>query len=104
MKNHQETRLRIYQATKASGLSWLGDIPRHWEIRRGKHLFDPIDIRSQNGTEELLTVSANHGVIPRRTANVTMFEAEDYTGYKLCWPGDLVINSLWAWAQGLGIS
>ena len=25
-------------------------------------------------------------------------------GYKLCWPGDLVVNSLWAWARGLGVS
>jgi type I restriction enzyme S subunit len=33
-----------------------------------------------------------------------MFKAESYTGYKLCWPGDLVINSLWAWSRGLGVS
>ncbi len=33
-----------------------------------------------------------------------MFKAESYVGYKLCWPGDLVINSLWAWSRGLGIS
>jgi len=33
-----------------------------------------------------------------------MFQAESYTGYKLCWPDDLVINSLWAWARGLGVS
>ena len=33
-----------------------------------------------------------------------MFKAESYAGYKLCWPDDLVINSLWAWARGLGIS
>jgi type I restriction enzyme S subunit len=37
-------------------------------------------------------------------AKVTMFKAESYAGYKLCWPGDLVINSLWAWAGGLGVS
>ena len=33
-----------------------------------------------------------------------MFKAESYVGYKLCWPDDLVINSLWAWAGGLGVS
>ena len=33
-----------------------------------------------------------------------MFKAQSYVGYKLCWPGDLVINSLWAWARGLGVS
>ena len=33
-----------------------------------------------------------------------MFKAESYAGHKLCWPGDLVINSLWAWGGGLGVS
>ncbi|MFM7086062.1 MAG: restriction endonuclease subunit S, partial [Cyanobium sp.] len=30
--------------------------------------------------------------------------AESYVGHKLCWPDDLVINSLWAWSRGLGVS
>ena len=33
-----------------------------------------------------------------------MFQAETYEGYKLCWPDDLVINSLWAWSRGLAVS
>jgi len=33
-----------------------------------------------------------------------MFKAKSYAGHKLCWPGDLVINSLWAWNGGLGVS
>ena len=93
-----------YPAYKPTAIPWLGDMPAHWDVRRGKHLMAPVDIRSKTGGEELLTVSAQHGVIPRETANVTMFKAESYVGYKLCWPGDLVINSLWAWAHGLGVS
>ncbi len=79
-------------------------MPVHWEVRRGKTLLQPVDIRSQTGNEELLTVSSERGVVPRESANVTMFKAESYVGYKLCWPGDLVVNSLWAWAYGLGVS
>ena len=93
-----------YPAYKPSGIPWLGDVPEHWEVLRGKALLRPVDIRSDTGGEELLTVSAQRGVIPRKSANVTMFKAESYVGYKLCWPGDLVINSLWAWANGLGVS
>ena len=104
MSNPETISLKPYPVGKPSGLPWLGNVPQHWGILRGKHIFHPIDTRSQSGNEELLTVSANRGVIPRNVANVTMFEAENYTGHKLCWPGDLVINSLWAWAQGLGIS
>ena len=93
-----------YPRYKPSGVEWLGDVPAHWKVRRGKTLFQPVDVRSQTGNEELLTVSAERGVVPRKSANVTMFEAKSYVGYKLCWPGDLVINSLWAWAHGLGVS
>ena len=96
--------LNPYSAYKDSGVPWLGEVPAHWEVWRGKTLFRPIDIRSQTGNEELLTVSAERGVVPRKAANVTMFKAESYVGYKLCWPDDLVINSLWAWARGLGVS
>ena len=93
-----------YTSYKPSGIPWLGAIPEHWDVYRGKALLSPIDIRSKTGDEELLTVSARHGVIPRKSTDVTMFKAESYVRYKLCWPGDLVINSLWAWAHALGVS
>lgn len=93
-----------YPASRHSGVEWLGDIPEHWGVRRGKTILRPVDVRSKNGHEELLTVSAGRGVTPRRTLDVTMFKAESYVGHKLCWPGDLVINSLWAWAGGLGVA
>jgi type I restriction enzyme S subunit len=93
-----------YPAYTNSGVPWLGQVPEHWEVQRAKRIFRCIDVRSLGGDEELLTVSSARGVIPRSTAAVTMFKAESYRGYKLCWPGDLVINSLWAWAGGLGVS
>ena len=96
--------LKPYAEYKESGLPWLGKVPAHWVTKRGKSYMSPIDRRSQAGKEELLTVSSARGVIPRNTAKVTMFKAESYTGYKLCWPGDLVINSLWAWGGGLGVT
>lgn len=96
--------LKPYADYKESGLPWLGQVPAHWEIKRGKSYLMAIDQRSKAGREELLTVSSARGVVPRRMANVTMFKAESYAGHKLCWPGDLVINSLWAWGGGLGVS
>ncbi len=90
--------------TKPSGVEWLGDMPEHWEVRRGKFVFASVDVRSSTGSEELLTVSSRDGVVPRAGRDITMFMAASYSGYKLCWPEDLVINSLWAWANGLGFS
>ncbi len=43
-------------------------------------------------------------IVKRRESNVNMFKAKTYVGHKLCWPEDLVINSLWAWGRGLGFS
>lgn len=96
--------LKPYAEMRESGLTWLGDIPAHWDVVRAKTVLHAIDFRSQQGAEELLTVSSERGVVPRSTANVTMFQASSYVGHKLCWPGDLVINSLWAWGRGLGVS
>ena len=33
-----------------------------------------------------------------------MFEAERKEGYKICLPGDLVINTMWAWMGAMGVS
>jgi type I restriction enzyme S subunit len=96
--------LKPYPGYKESGLPWLGAIPASWTVKRAKSVFERVDKRSKTGREQLLTVSSARGIVPRNTANVTMFKAESYVGYKLCWPGDLVINSLWAWAGGLGVS
>ena len=93
-----------YPTYKQTKLPWVPRIPDHWNLPRGKSLLRPIDVRSTTGTEELLTVSSARGVIPRSSTTVTMFQAQDYSRHKLCWPGDLVINSLWAWATGLGVS
>jgi type I restriction enzyme, S subunit len=89
---------------KPSGIPWLGDIPQHWEVRRAKYLFREVDERSSDGSEELLSVSHLTGVTPRSQKNITMFKAASYAGHKLCRPGDLVVNTMWAWMGALGVS
>lgn len=87
-----------------SGQEWLGHIPAHWRLERAKNLFAVRDERSDDGSEELLTVSHITGVTSRSEKDVYMFEADDKAGYKLCMPGDLAINTLWAWMGAMGIS
>ncbi len=86
----------------ASGIDWLGDIPAHWDIERSRWLFRERDERSETGAEEMLTVSHLTGVTLRSEKDVNMFEAESTVGYKLCFAGDLVINTLWAWMGAMG--
>ena len=87
-----------------SGIPGVGSVPAHWRIRRAKYVWKAVDVRSITGTEERLTVSSASGIVPRSSKNVTMFEAATYVGHKVVQPNDLVINSLWAWAGGLGVS
>jgi type I restriction enzyme S subunit len=85
-----------------SGVPWLGEIPAHWETERARWLFRERDVRSETGDEELLSVSHLTGVTPRSEKDVNMFEAETNEGHKVCEPGDLVINTLWAWMGAMG--
>ena len=75
-----------------------------WPLYRGKQLFHVIDERSQEGTEELLSVSHITGITPRSQKNVTMFQAESLAGYKLCQVGDVVANTMWTWQGAIGVS
>ena len=93
-----------YAPTQDSGVPWLGEIPAHWETERARWLFRERDQRSEDGTEELLTVSHLTGVTLRSEKEVNMFEAETLEGYKLCERGDLVINTLWAWMGAMGVA
>ncbi|MDP1547952.1 MAG: restriction endonuclease subunit S [Anaerolineales bacterium] len=104
-RTHVVTRgLNVQAPSRDSGVHWLGEIPAHWRIERARWLFSERDERSTTGEEELLTVSHLTGVTPRSQKDVTMFEAETTEGYKICQPGDLVINTLWAWMGAMGIS
>ena len=96
--------LKPYSAYKASGMPWLGRIPKHWDVRRAKYFFREADDRSVTGDEELLSVSHITGVTPRSQKNITMFLAESNVGHKICQPGDIVINTMWAWMAALGVA
>ena len=56
--------LRNGVAAKASGAEWLGDIPEHWHTMRCKYLFSERDERSQDGSEQHLSMSQKHGLVP----------------------------------------
>lgn len=94
----------IYPGYRTARMRWLLPVPEHWNEQRAKTFFREVDERSKTGQEELLSVSHLTGVTPRSQKNVTMFKAASYVGSKLCRPGDIVINTLWAWMAALGAS
>ncbi|NTF35031.1 restriction endonuclease subunit S [Rhizobium skierniewicense] len=93
-----------YPSYRQARIRWLPPVPEHWTERRAKTFFREVDERSHTGHEELLSVSHLTGVTPRSQKNVTMFKSASYIGSKLCQPGDIVINTLWAWMAALGTS
>jgi type I restriction enzyme S subunit len=96
--------LKPYDAYQSSGTEHLGEFPAHWRVRRAKVYLREVDERSVSGAEELLSVSHKTGVTPRREKNVTMFLAESNVGHKVCRPGDVVVNTMWAWMAAVGAS
>ena len=93
-----------YLTYKYSGVKSIGHIPEHWDVRPAKWHFREVDERSVTGSEEMLSVSHLTGITPRSQKNVTMFEAESNIGHKICKPGDIVINTMWAWMGALGLA
>ena len=89
---------------KPTGFQWLKEIPEDGTMERGKGLFYEINSKSDNGEEELLTVSQYTGVTPRSQKSVNMFEAETLEGYKICDVGDIAANTMWLWAGAIGVS
>jgi len=67
-----------------------------------------INERSEDGSEELLTVSQYTGVTARRERiseeNGLLTNAASLVGYKRVNPGDLVMNIMLAWNGSLGVS
>jgi len=96
--------LKPYPDYKDFDLPWLGLMPAHWSQLRAKYLFREVDERSKTGREELLSVSHLTGVTPRSQKTITMFLAKSNIGHKICRPGDVVINTMWAWMGALGVA
>lgn len=96
--------LQSPQKARSTGIDWLAQVPAHWDLRRAKWFYREVNERSERGDEQLMSVSHLTGVTPRAMKNVTMFMAASYAGHKLCRPGDLVINTMWAWMGALGVA
>ena len=81
---------------KDSGVEWIGEIPKHWKVTRLKYLLMSREERSHSGTEELLSVTIDPGVIRRRdylgNEEDHISRADSLVGYKVVRKNDLVNN------------
>lgn len=73
-------------------------------LQRVKYQYRIIDERAGADQPPLLAVSIHHGVVPRDSLTDDLPRAEDLSNYKLCEPGDIVLNRMRAFQGAIGIS
>ena len=84
--------MRPYPEYKESGVEWIGEIPKHWEVVRSKHLFGNRNQRGYEG-EPLLSVTQDQGILPRNELDYRVWNPDgNIKLYKLVRPGDWVIS------------
>src|SRR5262249_24684503 len=87
-----------------SGISWLGQIPAHWETRRVAWLFKERDERGEPDLP-LLEVSINSGVVLREFSEDRIENtAADFNTYKIARQGDIVFNKMRMWQGAVGVA
>ncbi len=99
--------LKPYPEYRTAEGGWVGEIPKHWAVRRMKYALREIDSRSTTGKEQLLRISQYTGVTQRRAADGSDeadTRASSLVGYKRVKPDDMVINIMLAWNGSMGVS
>jgi type I restriction enzyme S subunit len=96
--------LKPYPEYKDSGLPWLGQVPAHWEIRRGKSVFSESNLPVRDG-DEIVTCFRDGQVTLRKNRRTSGFMTALYeAGYQGVRTGQLVIHAMDAFAGAIGIS
>ena len=76
-----------------SGIEWVGQMPKGWELRRAKTLFTQRNSKG-NGIEVLLSPTQKYGVVPQSQLEgvVQVKEDTDLQMFKTVHKGDFVIS------------
>jgi type I restriction enzyme S subunit len=100
--------LKSYPQYKESGVDGSEHIPCEWNSIRNKYFLKERNNPSQDGTEELLTVSQYTGITKRKDRlteeSDLLTTAKTLEGYKTVHKEDMVMNIMLAWNGSLGVS
>ena len=89
---------------KESGVEWIGRIPKHWNVVKGKRLFRQMK-RGVRNKDEIVTCFRDGEVTLRKNRRTDGFtNALKEHGYQGIRKGDLVIHNMDAFAGAIGIS
>ena len=88
---------------KDSGIEWIGEIPKDWDVQRISTLYSQTSVRGFS-EEQNLSVFRDHGVVRRDDYENKNVLSDDLSNYKLVNQGDLVLNKMKTWMGSLGVS
>lgn len=81
---------------KDSGIEWIGSIPTHWKTERLQwHITEIKETNKPEKSRQVLSLTNKRGVIPYEEKGAQgNVSKEDYSQYKLAYPGTIVANSM----------
>lgn len=100
------TVVKPHSAYKPSGVSWLGDVPAHWEVRKLRSILAETTERNRPDWP-LLSVVRERGVILRDLTDKDEnhnYVPDDLTNYKVVHKGQFAMNKMKAWQGSYGVS
>lgn len=93
-----------YSKYKDSGIPWVGKIPEHWNILRGKNVLTLLERPVQEG-DDIITCFRDGEVTLRKKRREEGFTVSmKEIGYQGVEPGDLVVHGMDGFAGAIGVS
>lgn len=91
---------------KETGIAWLRGIPASWSLVKIKYaLRERIEKNNPIKSDNILSLTAKQGVIPYdEKEGGGNKPKEDLSGYRLAYPGDIVMNSMNILSGSVGLS
>ena len=84
--------LKPYAEMKESGVAWVGAVPAHWEVRRGKWLFRNRKVLNSSKAETNVLSLTLRGVVNNDPSDPEGLVPKDYGTYQLFRKEDLVFK------------
>lgn len=98
------TPAKGYMEMKDSGIQWIGAIPAHWDILRGKNVLRLLE-RPVKPEDDVVTCFRDGEVTLRKNRREEGFtNSLKEIGYQGIEPGDLIVHGMDGFAGAIGIS
>lgn len=91
----------------SSGVEWIGEIPKHWSVKKIKTLFSLRDERNYKPLNEvnLISLYTKLGVVQNKDVNYASGNhARTADGYKIVYKNDIIVNIILCWMGAIGMS